>query len=72
MIGDRSHSQLKDWNRLGRGMPSTQGIQDQEAKRVCDAIAQAIDYLMQKVQDIRVPDESLPRTDVSARPGVKT
>ena len=54
--------------KLTRGMPSTAGIQDAEVRRVCDAIAQNVEYLIRKVQDIRVPDPSLPRTDITRRP----
>jgi len=57
--------------KLARGMPSTANIQDPEVKRVCDAIKQNLDYLIAKVQDIRVPDESLPRTDITKRPPEK-
>lgn len=57
-----------DWSKLARGMPSTAGIKDPDVKRVCDSIAQSLKYLIAKVQDIRVLDETLPRTDVTKRP----
>lgn len=65
MNGDQRRN---DWSKLGRGMPSVNGIQDAETRRVCEAIAQIMKYLVQKVQDIRVPDPSMPRTNVTKRP----
>ena len=71
-IGDKAHSASDDWTKLAGGLPSTARIQDPAAKAVCDAIAQALRYLVLKVQDIRVPDPRMPRTDVSKRMGTKT
>jgi glutamate dehydrogenase/leucine dehydrogenase len=65
MNGDRRRN---DWNKLARGMPSTANIKDPEIRRVCEAIAQNISYLIKKVQDIRVPDVTIPRTNVTKRP----
>jgi hypothetical protein len=69
ITGDRRKN---DWNKLARGLPSTGGIQDPEVRAICDAISQTLDYLIKKVQDIRVPDETKPRTDVTNRPPVYT